>query len=308
MGTRVYRLDETGFTSLDTCAEHGLRGAAWHKDGAVALLVGNKGTVLRYDGSQFQPVASPTQENLRGVAWAPDGRSALIVGNNGTVLRYRERRGIETITSITTENLRRVAYRPDGRFALVIGNNGTVLRFEGGALSLVPTERAHTLRSVAFRPDGAYALIGAYGSRWVGHPRPHSLYRCDGTYLSALMTTDDEDDFLSIDWHHDGRTALVIGYGWHIYVAHHHNKVFTYDGFGYRFYRVPTSEYLLGGAWKPGTDEALVVGDQGTALWFSGEEFRPLETGTKRPLFGPYWRPDGSSALVLVAGSKFFTI
>lgn len=307
MGTILYRFDETGFTPIDTGAGQALRWAAWRGDGAVALLVGNKGTILRYDGKEFQPVPCPTQENLRGVAWAPNGRSALIVGNHGTVLLYRER-GVAVISPITTENLRRVAYRPDGRLVLIVGNSGTVLRFEGLSLAVVPTERAHTLRAVAYRPDGAYALVGAYASRWVGHPRPHALYRCEGTYLTALMTTDDEDDFLRIDWHHDGRTALVVGYGWHIYGEGHHNKVFTYDGFGYRFYRVPTSAYLLGGAWQPGTDDALIVGDEGTALWFSGEEFTPLQTGTNEPLIGPFWHPSGTWALVLVGSRRLYTI
>lgn len=307
MGTTLYRFDEGRFTAIESCAEHALRWSAWRDDGAVALLVGNKGTILRYAGHEFQLVPSPTEENLRGVAWAPDRRSALIVGNHGTVLRYRERR-VETIAPITTENLRRVAYRPDGRFALIIGNNGTVLRFEGNSLSVVPTERAHTLRAIAYRPDSAYALVGAYASRWVGHPRPHSLYRCDGNYLTALMTTDDEDDFVSVDWHHDGRTALVVGYGWRLSRGDHDNKVFTYDGFGYRFYRVPTRAYLLGGAWQPHADEALIVGDQGTALWFFSGEFASLQTGTTQPLVGPFWHPSGKSALVLVGGTKLYTV
>jgi photosystem II stability/assembly factor-like uncharacterized protein len=306
VGTLLFRYDGQGFHPVDSGVEHLLRWVAWRNDGQAALIVGNAGTILRYDNGDFVPVPSPTTENLRGAIWAPDGRSALIVGNHGTVLRYRER-GVEVITPITTQHLRRVDYRPDGRFALIVGNNGTVLRFEGGALTVVPTERAHTLRAVAYRPDGAYALVGAYASRWVGHPRPHALYRCDGAYLTAMMTTDDEDDLVRINWHHDGQTALVVGHSWHIFGPGEHNKVFTYDGFGYQFYRVPTDAQLLGGAWQPGTDGALIVGDQGTALWFSHGTFSPLESGTRLPLMGPYWHPQSEWAFVLVAGSRLYT-
>ena len=56
------------------------------------------------------------------------------------------------------------------------------------------------MRSIAWRPDGAYALIGAYASRFAGYPRPHALYRCDGRYTQALLTSDDEDDAVAISW------------------------------------------------------------------------------------------------------------
>jgi hypothetical protein len=291
---------------MDVSVEQPLRWVAWKDDGASALLVGNRGTILKFENGRFEPVASPTEENLRGVDWAPDGRSAIIVGNSGTVLRYREQ-GVSQMTSLTTQNIRRVDFRPDGRFAIAVGNNGTVLRIESGGTTIVPTERAYTLRSVAYRPDGAYALVGAYASRWVGHPRPHALYRCDGSYLTALMSTDDEDDFLRINWHHDGRTALVVGHGWHINSEGHHNKVFTYDGFGYHFYRVPSDAHVLGGAWKPNTDEALIVGDEGSAMWFSNGDFKPLHTGTDEPLIGPYWHPSGEWAIVLTAAKPLYT-
>ena len=130
---------------------------------------------------------------ITDLAWSPDGTTALLVGNRGAVLRY-DGATVEELASPTVENLRRVAWRPDGAFALIVGNGGTVLRFDPpGQLSPVPGDRAHTLRALAWRPDGAYALVGAYASRWVGYPRPHPLYRCDGHYLQAVLTTDEED-------------------------------------------------------------------------------------------------------------------
>ena len=68
-----------------------LRGAAFSRDGRGALLVGNQGAVLLFDGSTVRELASPTTENLRRVAWHPTDGSALIVGNAGTVLRYARR-------------------------------------------------------------------------------------------------------------------------------------------------------------------------------------------------------------------------
>ena len=166
----------------------------------------------------------------------------------------------------------------------------------------------HTLRSVAFRPDGAYALVGAYASRWAGYPRPHSLYRCDGRHLQGLLASDDEDDFVAVDWSRSG-VALVCGYAWRgegVLV----NKAILYDGSSWRTSIHNGEGVVLGAAWRPGTDEALLVGEKGLTLKLDAEGgIHQLTSDTTDNLIGPFWRPDGSSAIVLKGpGDKVYTV
>jgi hypothetical protein len=292
----------------------------------VLLAVGNAGSVLLSDGGErIQLLDSGSKQNLRGAAWSPDGRTALLAGNRGAVLRLRGE-VIDELPAVTAENLRRVAWHPSGEYALVVGNAGTVLRYDAGSAALqpLPGDRAHTLRSVAFRPNGEYALVGAYASRYAGYPRPQPLYRCDGRYLQAALATDDEDDFVSIDWLAAGvpgvspgssagvpgvspgfqHRALVCGYAWRP-DGSLVNKALLFDGAGWQTHIWPTPSVVLGGAWRPGTEEALLVGEGGLALRLQSDgSIEPLKSGSQDNLVGPFWKPDGSWALVLKGPSE----
>ncbi len=235
--------------------------------------------------------------------------TALLVGNRGAVFSLQGESIVE-LASGTTENLRRVAWHPGGDYALIVGNAGVVLRYERSTSTLAPLpgDRAHTLRSLAFRPDGAYALVGAYASRWAGYPRPHPLYRCDGRYFQALLASDDEDDFVSVDWSANG-TALVCGYAWRgdgTLV----NKALFYDSSGWQTTAWPGKSVVLGGGWRPGSEDALLVGESGLALRLNAKGgIEPLDSTTTDNLIGPFWRPDGTAALILKGpGDRVYTV
>jgi hypothetical protein len=300
-----------------------LRWAAWRPDGAVLLAVGNAGSVLLSDGSErIHLLDSGSKQNLRGAAWSPDGRTALLVGNGGAVLRLRGE-VTDELPAATAENLRRVAWHPSGEYALVVGNAGTVLRYDAGsaALQSLPGDRAHTLRSVAFRPDGAYALVGAYASRHAGYPRPQPLYRCDGLYLQGVLATDDEDDFVSVDWSagvpgvSPGSSAGVPGVspGFQCLICGYArrpdgslvNKAVVFDGASWQTHAWPATSIILGGAVRPGTDDALLVGESGLALRLHSDgTLEPLHSRTRDNLVGPFWKPDGATAIVLKGPSE----
>lgn len=326
MSERIYSFDPAGdgpLTPVSIDVERPVRWATWRPDGSACLLVGNRGGAMLYDPSASgaeacSTVDTNTKHNLRGVAFSPDGSQALLVGNRGAVLHYTPsaslRAGgtvIRELSSPTSENLRRVAWHPGGAFALIIGNGGTVLRYEHDSLTPVPGDRAHTLRAISWRPDGAYALVGAYASTWAGYPRPHALYKCDGAYLQALLTSDAEDDFVAIDWHPDGRSALIAGYAYDPATPQNRrgasavNKLVTYDGAGFAYQTVEASTSLLGAAWHPDGTYALLCGEGGLLLRYRpGGIVEQLESGTEDNLVGPFWQPDGSQALILRGPAK----
>ncbi len=302
----LYVYEGDRLRALAAPAARPLRWAAWHPDGAWAMLAGNRGQVLRFepnaeDGA-FTPLPTGSAHNLRGVGWAPDGSRALLVGNRGAVLLH-ERERFRELPASTVENLRRVAWAPDGSCALIVGNAGVVLRFDAatGALLPLPGDRAHTMRSIAWRPDGAYALIGAYASRYAGYPRPHVLYRCDGRYTQALLSTDDEDDAIAIDWRPQAQPpaalALIIAYREHDAVS---NKLFVYDGAGFGRRAIEAPAPLLGAGWSPDGTQALLCGERGTLLQMTDAAITPIATGTRDNLIGPFWRPRAAAPLALL--------
>jgi hypothetical protein len=333
---QLYRFDPAAGGPLapaNVRVERPLRWAAWHPTDGSCLLAGNGGVALRYDRTKLQAIDTGTRHNLRGAAFSPDGARALLAGNRGAVLLYDPstslRAGgtsVRALASPTQENLRRVAWHPSGAFALIVGNAGVVLRYDpstplragDGELSPVPGDRAHTLRAIAWRPDGAYALVGAYASRYAGYPRPHALYRCDGRYLQALLASDEEDDFVAVDWHPDGSHALIAGYAFFRSEPAlsknegFSNKLLTYDGTGFSTRAVEASGALLGAAWRPDGEEALLCGEGGALLRYAPSaalragdgRVEQLESGTKENLVGPFWRPDGALALLLRGPSE----
>ena len=302
---QIYLFDGEQLRAIDAGIGRPLRWAAWHPDGSWCLLVGNGGSAVRYHpsttGGRLEPIETGTKRNLRGAAFSPDGGQALLVGNRGAVLLY-DGASVRALPSPTSENLRRAAWRPaqagspGGDSALIVGNGGTVLRYQDGSLTPVPGDRAHTLRALAWRPDGAYALVGAYASRWAGYPRPHALYKCDGLYLQALLTSDEEDDFVAVDWHPERRReALIVGYAFDGAAgadARASNKLLTYDGAGFTSRAVEASGSLLGAAWHPSGEYALLCGEGGALLRFDGERVEQLTSGTRANLVGPFWRPN----------------
>jgi len=302
----VYSFDGKQLRELDWQPHRTLRWLAWRPDGGVLLGAGNGGYAMLSDGRRLDALETHSRQNLRGAAWSADGASALLVGNRGLVLRLRGE-AIDEVASPTSENLRRVAWHPSGAYALIVGNAGTVLHFEArdGSLVALPGDRAHTLRSVAFRPDGAYAVVGAYASRFAGYPKPHPLYRCDGRYLQTLLAT---DDFVSVDWSSSGR-CFVCGYAW-LQDGTLVNKALVFDGSAWQTVRWPSKGVVLGGAWRPGYNDALMAGEDGLLMRLTAEgSLEPLTSGAKDNLIGPFWRPDGSEALLLKGpDDKVYTV
>ena len=84
------------------------------------------------------------------------------------------------------------------------------------------------------------------------------------------------------------------------------NKLLTYDGAGFASRAVEASGSLLGAAWHPSGEYALLCGEGGALFRYrpSAEQVEQVASGTQDNLVGPFWRPDakgqsGSLALLL---------
>jgi predicted transcriptional regulator len=95
------------------------------------LLVGNNGSVVVFNGNTTTDMVTGVNASLTQIAWRPDGSYALIIGDKGTVLRFsNSKERIKIINSGTLANLHSLAWRPDGSIAIIAGESGVMLKFD----------------------------------------------------------------------------------------------------------------------------------------------------------------------------------
>jgi hypothetical protein len=117
---------------------------AWYQD--ELLLVGDKGSVMRIQAARSINLDSGTQKNLRGISVNASDGTALIVGNSGTILKFNQKGDFVNIKSPTTENLRAVSWNPKGTEALIVGNRGVLLRYSDTSVKTIDDGRANLRR------------------------------------------------------------------------------------------------------------------------------------------------------------------
>ncbi len=76
-------------------------------------------------------------------------------------------------------------------------------------------------------------------------------------------------------------------------------RVLTWQAGRFGWLRLPGEHSVRWAAWKPASDEALLVGNQGTAyLWRAGT-FEPVRAPTPENLRGAAWHPSGRFAVAV---------
>ena len=281
MSPIAYSFDGDSLTPLAWQPRRTPRWAAWKADGAGLY---SRATAARLSSSTasacipFRPAPGRTFAALPGPQMARRPCWLGIAARCYASMAKRSKRsGPET-----GENLRRVAWHPDGAYALIVGNAGTVLRYDAA------TGRP---RSAAGRPGPHLAGHrlpagrGVRAGRRLCQPlgrlseaaRPLSLR---WPLPAGLLGSDDEDDFVAVDWPADG-LALVAGYGPAPEGAAV-NKLLLYDGSIWRGREWPASGAVLGAGWQAGT-AAMLSPPARRACWPESIEeggIEELDSGT----------------------------
>src|SRR3990172_8719620 len=197
--------------------EADIHGAAWAPNGRSALLVGEGGAVLRYDGRETWALRSPTTVTLRDVDWSPDSRLALVAGDQGTLLLYdAENDAVAPVPwSDPAAQLTAVSWI-DRHTALVAGARGLLLRFDPSVPEVVtpmlsgctaPGTRCPDFRGLAWRPGGDFALaVGDDGM----------VLRDTGSRGGAgdgyTVLNEGSVTYWDVDWKRpEGEVALIVG-------------------------------------------------------------------------------------------------
>src|SRR5438128_11155041 len=99
---------------LATLLLNAITSIAFNTTGTLALLVGNNGMVLSYNGSTLTLLSQVTFSWLYGVTWSPSG-TAYIIGNGGTELTYTNGTLTKVSSGITSSPLpsfRAISWKP----------------------------------------------------------------------------------------------------------------------------------------------------------------------------------------------------
>jgi len=113
-----------------------------HGNGADVYMVGNRGTLWHYTGSEFVKIETSTNINLSGV-WVSSLGNVFVVGNNGLALKYdptappedtedtdAQPGAFEELPTGTASNLYAV-YGSGEDNVWAVGNRGAVFRYTG---------------------------------------------------------------------------------------------------------------------------------------------------------------------------------
>jgi len=111
----VLKFDGTTVTSISTnglTGTNAIKSIAFNPSGSLALLVGDNGMVLTYNGSTLTLLTKLTYSWLRAVSWSTSG-TAYILGGSGTVLTYANGTETKLTTSpVTMSQFRGIAWKP----------------------------------------------------------------------------------------------------------------------------------------------------------------------------------------------------
>jgi chitodextrinase/sugar lactone lactonase YvrE len=289
-GQAVYTLSSSlGATTFNA--------VAWSPDGSRCLAVGTNGAVITYDGKRASGQVVRVKgvlRSLNGVAWHPDGNFALVVGDTGTIVQYNKDGTLDNnIQSGTVQNLRAVAWAPNGSYAVIVGDSGTIRRYTDLVSTAVPSVTEYTLRAVAFRPNDSMAMIVGGDVRSVQGPtgRVSTSWQVVLQYNGRIVTPNRIIQ--------QGPVFNSINYSPAIIAADGGNYVVIGDFGAYNHRNLSSGANLLAGAWLRNRQDALLLGDGGTAALFnhSRSESRLLAPPATQPFTAVSMRPQGDYAL-----------
>ncbi len=156
-GETILLLQDGTLSELESPLGRGIDLSAVSADGDGALLIGQRGLTITYDGAELEQVTLPSFRDFNGLHVAQDG-TALIVGERGTLLRRVDGEWLED--SSPDSRALRAAWLDDDGSALAAGRNGVVLQFDGDSWTRLETGTERHFRSIGLI-DGQAAVIGS---------------------------------------------------------------------------------------------------------------------------------------------------
>ncbi|MHB1349069.1 MAG: BACON domain-containing protein [Desulfobulbaceae bacterium] len=227
-----------------------LRGV-WGANDRDALVVGDNGTILRFDGKSWRPMSSGSRAMLRSI-WgvtAENSYDAYAVGAGGTVLHF-DGATWAPVDSGTGEPLADVWVASE---VLVVSDYGTFLNLSRG-------EAASTGLLLRTLWGGSESDLFAAGESGM-------IGRFDGTAWTAMES--DTSQWLNGLWGYANGEVFAVG---------ENGAIVRYDGTAWTGMDSGSYETLRG-VYGTAPDDIYAVGDNGTVLRYDGTAWTALFTG-----------------------------
>ncbi len=276
---------------------------AFRPNSNTALLVGDAGLVMVYDGIYFNVVDSNSTVYFSTVSWAPGGEYALFGGQNGNLMKY-ENGKITKLFSGTGQTIVDLAFKPDENKALMLTNNGDVYMYSDlgttYAVYFLGSFQPVYFQAVAWHPTDGTALLAGfevvnnqYGYHWEGRVFQYDDNAAPGSQFTNLhpeLPQDHDTDLYSVDWSPAGDLALLGGWS---------GELLNYDGsvFGTVASSSPISAFLHISFNDKG--EALLVGYAGGVFTYKNGVLAQVTNNFPNTLFSDDWTNDGSLAFMV---------
>ncbi len=135
--------------------------ALWGSIWSNIFAVGEKGTILRYDGLEWSSMTSSTNSDLTGV-WGSSATDVFAVGNDGIILHF-DGTSWSSMTSGVTVDLHGV-WAAASNNVYAVGAQGTILYFNGAAWQTMASGTTVQLKSVHGTSDGSIYAVGDSGT------------------------------------------------------------------------------------------------------------------------------------------------
>ncbi len=159
-----------------------LRGI-WGSSATDVYAVGDRGTIVRYDGNAWNVVPSGVTDNLAGV-WGSSSSDVFAVGSGGTILQYSGTVW-KAMNSGSSKDLSGV-WGSSSSDVFAVGDNGTILHYDGTSWVRMASGTADDLSGVWGSSSSDVFAVGGrlnYSYRQAGHG---TVLHYDGSQWSPL--------------------------------------------------------------------------------------------------------------------------
>ncbi len=249
----------------------------WGSSRDNTFVVGNNGTILRYDGNAWTSMTSGTTSRLSGL-WGSSPTDVFAAGNDGVIVHFNGRawNGWSSMASGTTNNLSGV-WGSSGKDVFAVGGDGVILHYNGKAWTVMNSGTTNVLTSVWGSSGSDVFAVGIGGT----------VLHYDGSAWTS-MSSGTTNHLYSV-WGNSGSDVFAVGIG---------GTVLHYDGNTWTAMSSGTASHLYG-VWGSSSNNVFAVGGDGTVIHFDGSAWTSMSSGTTNHLYG-VWGSSGSD--VLAAG------
>jgi Bacterial Ig-like domain/FG-GAP-like repeat/Right handed beta helix region len=251
----------------------------WGSSAGNVIIVGELGSIYRYNGSIWETMNSLTTETLQGV-WGASASEVFAVGSAGEVIRYNGT-GLDwaPMILVSSENLNDV-WGTSGSDVFAVGENGTIWHYDAVVLDEWMLQTSNTTEYLA-------AVTGTSGNNVVAVGAAGTIQRYDGTWAS------EKDSLTQVNlydvWGASDNEVFAVGDS---------ETILFYNGSIWNIMDFSISGGVLRGIYGNSGSNVYAVGDTGKIRHYDGAWSDVTDINTQANLNG-VWVSAGGEVFIV---------